>query len=53
MALVAYTMYPLVRKICKSNFKWRLQEEDNQDDFDLMWADHAVPLERMAKFKPH
>jgi len=30
----------------------KIQEEDNNDDFDLMWADHAVPLERMARFKP-
>ena len=46
-------MYPIVRQVCKS-FKWRLTDEDNpQDDFDLMWADHAIPLERMSKFKPH
>lgn len=31
----------------------RVVEEDAQEDFDLMWADHAVPLERMAKFKAH
>lgn len=53
MVNVAYTMYPLVRKISKKIFKWRLLEEDNGEDFDLMWADHAVAPERMQKFKPH
>jgi len=46
-------MYPLVRKICKSSFKMKIQEDDNVDDFDLMWADHAVPIERIGKMKPH
>lgn len=23
------------------------------EDFDLMWADHAVPVDRMAKMKPY
>lgn len=49
---VAYTMYPLVRQVCKKQFKMRLCEDDTED-FDLMWADHAVPPERMAKFKPY
>lgn len=51
MALMAYTMYPIVRSVCKG-VKLRVIEEDNED-FDLMWADHAIPIERMAKFKPH
>ena len=29
----------------------RIQEEDNCEDFDLMWADHAIPLERIARMK--
>jgi len=48
---MAYTMYPIVRNACKV-LKLRNIEEDNED-FDLMWADHAIPIERMAKFKPH
>jgi hypothetical protein len=46
-------MYPIVRKICKTSFKMKIQEEDNVEDFDLMWADHNIPIEKLAKFKPH
>lgn len=49
---MSFTMYPIVRKVCKQDFGMKLWEEDNTDEFDLMWADHAIPLERMAKFKP-
>ena len=52
IALMSFTMYPIVRKVCKQDFGMKLWEEDNTDEFDLMWADHAIPLERMAKFKP-
>ena len=48
-------MYPIVRAVCKG-FKWRILDEDLNSpdfDFDIMWADHAVPLERMARMKPH
>lgn len=31
----------------------RIVEEDGPEDFDLMWADHAIALDRMVKFKPH
>jgi hypothetical protein len=31
----------------------RIAEEDAQEDFDLMWADHAIALERLSKFKAH
>jgi hypothetical protein len=31
----------------------RLLEEDNGEDFDLMWCDHALPIERVQKMKPH
>ena len=43
--LCLYTMYPLVRTVCKRDFKMRIIEEDNQEDFDLMWCDHAIPIE--------
>jgi hypothetical protein len=31
----------------------RLQEEDNTEDFDLLWADHAIAIERLAKLRSH
>ncbi len=31
----------------------RIVEEDGNEDFDLMWADHAVPNERIQRFKSH
>jgi tubulin polyglutamylase TTLL6/13 len=41
-------MYPLVRSICKNDFKWKVIEDDNGlEDYDLIWADHAMPIERM------
>jgi len=52
--LAYYTMYPIVRKVCKREFKMRVVEDETQcDDFDLMWADHAIPLERIMRLKPH
>jgi hypothetical protein len=29
----------------------KLVEEDGQEDFDLMWCDHAIPIERVAKMR--
>lgn len=49
----ANTMYAIVRKVCKKEFKMRVLEEDACDDFDLMWADHGVPQERIMRLKPH
>lgn len=47
-------MYPLVRSICKNDFKWKVIEDDNGlEDYDLIWADHAMPIERMQKMKPY
>lgn len=40
--LCANTIYPLLRQVGKL-FKWKVEENDTQDDFDLMWADHAIP----------
>ena len=53
IALMSFTMYPIVRKVCKLDFGMKLWEEDNTDEFDLMWADHAIPLERIARFKAY
>ena len=49
--MMFYTMYPIVRSVCKG-LKMRVCEEDCED-FDLMWADHAIAIERMARFKPY
>lgn len=51
IALMSFTMYPIVRQVCRQDFGMKLWEEDNTDDFDLMWADHAIPLERIARMK--
>jgi hypothetical protein len=51
IALMSFTMYPIVRQVCKQDFGMKLWEEDNTDDFDLMWADHAIPLERLQRMK--
>lgn len=52
IAMCSYTMYTIVRKICRQAFKMKVMEEDNLEDLDLMWADHALPIERIAKMKP-
>ena len=53
VALTAYTQYAVVRKVCRKAFRMRLQEEDNTEDFDLLWADHAIAIERLAKLRSH
>lgn len=49
----ANTMYAIVRKACKQEFKMRVVEDDACEDWDLMWADHGIPNERVMRFKPH
>jgi len=47
-------MYPIVRKVCNQDFKMKVIEDEALcEDFDLMWADHAVPIERIMRMKPH
>ncbi len=47
-------MYPIVRAVCRKSFKMRIVEDESTcEDFDLMWADHAIPLEKLMRFKPH
>lgn len=49
-----YTCYPLIRGVCKKDFKMKVINEGDPDvDFDLLWADHAIPNDRLLRFKPH
>lgn len=49
----ANTIYPIVRKISKNDLKMKVIEEIDNENFDLMWSDHAVQIDRLLKFKPH
>lgn len=31
----------------------RIVEENDVDEWDLLWSDHVLPLDRIAKFKPY
>ena len=47
-------MYPIVRNVCRKCFKMKVVEDEaNCEDFDLMWADHAIAAEKLMRFKPH
>jgi hypothetical protein len=48
---VAFTKYPVLRKVLKRDFKMKLSEED-VDEFDLIWSDLALPIERVMRMKP-
>ena len=49
-----FTQYQLVREISKHVFKWQIAEtEASVDDFDLLWSDHGLPNDKLAKLKPH
>ena len=47
-----YTKYQIVRKVVRHDFKMRVSEEDI-DDFDLIWCDHCLPLERIMRMKAY
>lgn len=49
---VAHTKYTILRKVVKRDFKMRLNEEDC-DDFDLLWCDLGLPPERIMRMKPY
>jgi hypothetical protein len=31
----------------------KVTEDVENENFDLMWSDHALPVDRLMKFKPH
>jgi hypothetical protein len=31
----------------------RVIEEQDCEDFDLVWADHGIPNDKLARLKPH
>lgn len=39
---VSDTMYPVVKFVGKKIFKWKLQYEPDQVNWDLFWTDNAV-----------
>jgi hypothetical protein len=50
----AHTAYALVRKICRKEFKMKvIDDHENCEDFDLVWADRGIPNEKLARLKPH
>ena len=46
-------MYAIVRQICKRDLKMKVIEDVENENFDLMWSDHALPIDRLMKFKSH
>jgi hypothetical protein len=52
VANLFYTKYPVVRKVLRKDCRMRLCDED-VEDFDLLWCDHVLANDRIAKMKPY
>ena len=50
---VSHCYYSLVRKVLKNEFKMRIVEDPDCEDFDIVWADHGLPSEKLQRLKPH
>ena len=48
---VSDTMYPVVKFVGKKIFKWKLQYEPDQVNWDLFWTDNAVQPETLGKMQ--
>jgi len=44
-------MYAIVRQVCKRDLKMKVTEDADNENFDLIWSDHALPVDRMIKLK--
>lgn len=47
----AYTTYAIVRQVCKRDLKMKVTEDAENENFDLIWSDHALPIDRLIKLK--
>lgn len=47
---ISNTQYPLIPEIVKSEFNWKVSE-DESEDWDIMWTDCSVPTEILTKMK--
>jgi tubulin polyglutamylase TTLL6/13 len=48
---VAFTRYEVVRYVARKNFGWKLVENEEDDKWDILWTDSAVPPEKLAKMQ--
>ena len=48
---VSSTKYEIVRHVAKKVFGWKLNYDEESDDWDVFWTDNAVQPEKLAKMK--
>lgn len=50
---VAFTKYEVVRHIAKKVFNWKLITDEEDEKWDILWTDSAVPPEKLSKMLPY
>ena len=49
---IAHTQFDIVREVAASVLDWKVSNNDNED-WDVMWTDLAVPAETLGKMKSY
>ena len=50
---VAYTKYEIVKHLAEKVFFWSLSIAEDDEEWDLLWTDNAVPPDRLARMKQY
>ena len=50
---VAFTKYEIVKHVSQKIFGWKLTNDEEDEKWDILWTDSAVPPERLAKMLPY
>ena len=46
---VSFTKYEVVKHVASKTFGWKLSTEEEDERWDVLWTDSAVPPEKLSK----
>lgn len=50
---IAFTRYEILKHVGEKIFGWKLSNDEEDEKWDILWTDCAVPPEKLAKMHPY
>lgn len=50
---IAFTRYEIVKHVAEKIFGWKLSTDEEDEKWDILWTDSAVPPEKFSKMQPY
>lgn len=48
---LAYTQYPIIRKVVKREFGWNVSFDEFNDQFNILWHDNSITSDKLVRMQ--